>query len=92
MDDARQSIQLLIKGTEQSRQKNEQLDTLVEHLKATNSEGNQIFSELYSSIQSNAANSEELFSMVEDVSISVQRLDVLLDKLVDHTGELEKLF
>ena len=92
MDDARGSIELLIENTEQSHQKIEQLDALVGHLKAGSSEENKIFSVLYSSIQSNAANSEELLSMVEDVSVSVHRLDVLLDKLVNHTGELEKLF
>lgn len=92
MDDAREAIELLIDNTEQSHQKIEQLDALVEHLKAGSSEENKIFSKLYSSIQSNAANSEELLSMVEDVSVSVHRLDELLDKLVNHTGELEKLF
>lgn len=92
MDDARQSIHLLIEGTELSRQKIEQLDELVERLQLVSHEENQIFSSLYSSIQSNAANSEELLSMVEDVSVSVHRLDELLDKLVDHTSELEKLF
>ncbi len=92
MDQARQSINLLIEGTELSRKKIEQLDELVEHLQAVSNEENQIFSTLYSSIQSNAANSEELLSMVEDVSVSVQRLNELLDKLVNHTSELEKLF
>ena len=92
MDDARQSIHLLIEGTEFSRQKIEQLDELVERLQLVSNEENQIFSSLYSSIQSNAANSEELLSMVEDVSVSVNRLNKLLDKLVDHTSELEKLF
>lgn len=92
MDDARHSINLLIEGTELSRQKIEQLDELVAHLQMVSTEENQIFSSLYSSIQSNAANSEELLSMVEDVSVSVNRLNKLLDKLVDHTSELEKLF
>ena len=92
MDQARQSINLLIEGTELSRKKIEQLDELVEHLQAVSNEENQIFSTLYSSIQSNAANSEELLSMVEDVSVSVHRLNELLDKLVNHTSELEKLF
>ena len=83
---------MLIEGTELSRQKIEQLDELVAHLQMVSTEENQIFSSLYSSIQSNAANSEELLSMVEDVSVSVNRLNKLLDKLVDHTSELEKLF
>ncbi|MER1957975.1 MAG: hypothetical protein ABS942_11380 [Solibacillus sp.] len=86
MDDARHSINLLIEGTELSRQKIEQLDELVAHLQMVSTEENQIFSSLYSSIQSNAANSEELLSMVEDVSVSVNRLNKLLDKLVDHTS------
>lgn len=92
MDDARHSINLLIEGTELSRQKIEQLDELVARLQMVSTEENQIFSSLYSSIQSNAANSEELLSMVEDVSVSVNRLNKLLDKLFDHTSELEKLF
>lgn len=92
MDDARHSINLLIEGTELSRQKIEQLDELVARLQMVSTEENQIFSSLYSSIQSNTTNSEELLSMVEDVSVSVNRLNKLLDKLVDHTSELEKLF
>lgn len=92
MIDAKQSIEQLIEGTEISRQKIELLDQLAEGLKNASNEEDQIFAALSSSIQNNAANSEELLSMVEDISVSVQRLNELLDNLVNHTGELERLF
>ena len=91
MTDAKQSIEQLIEGTEISRQKIEMLDKLAEGLKNASNEEDQIFAALSSSIQNNAANSEELLSMVEDISVSVHRLNELLDKLANHTEELERL-
>lgn len=92
MTQARQSIEQLIDSTEQSRMKILSLATLVESLKGTNKEENEIFNVLTSSIQSNAANSQELLSMVDDVDASVHRLNNMLDKLVSQTAALERIF
>lgn len=92
MTEAHQSIEQLIESTEQARHKISILDHLVEDLKQAGQDEYTIFSSLYSSIQSNAANSEELLSMIEDVSSSVGRLNTLLNTLVGHTEQLERVF
>lgn len=92
MSEAQLSIEHLIDSTEQARQKITTLDQLVDGLKRAGHEEMTIFTTLYSSIQSNAANSEELFSMVEEVSVSVSRLNELLHTLVEHTENLERVF
>lgn len=92
MKQARESIEQLIRSTEQSRTKILTLATFVEQLKDANEQENEIFSALTSSIQNNAANSEELLSMVEDVDASVQNLNRMLDRLVSQTAALERIF
>lgn len=92
MTDARYLIEQLINSTELSRHKISALDKLVEDLERSGQDENRIFKSLYTSIQSNAANSEELLSMIEGVSLSVQRLNGLLDALVNHTEELQQTF
>ncbi|MEE1130365.1 MAG: methyl-accepting chemotaxis protein [Caryophanon sp.] len=92
MQQARESIEQLIRSTEQSRMKMLTMATFVEQLKDANVQENQIFSSLTSSIQNNAANSEELLSMVEDVDASVQNLTHMLDRLVSQTAALERNF
>lgn len=92
MDEAKQSIEQLIHSTEKAREKITTLDQLVEGLKQAGYDEHSIFTSLYTSIQSNASNSEELLSMIDDVSSSVQRLNVLLHSLVDRTEKLEQIF
>ncbi|OCS89172.1 methyl-accepting chemotaxis protein [Caryophanon latum] len=92
MQQARESIEQLIRSTEQSRAKILTLAAFVEQLKDANVQENEIFSALTSSIQNNAANSEELLSMVEDVDVSVQSLTHMLDRLVSQTAALERIF
>ena len=92
MDDAKQSIEQLIESTEQARQKIATLDQLVDGLKQAGQDEMTIFNSLYASIQSNAANSEELLSMVDQVSHSIGRLNELLNVLVENTVQLERVF
>lgn len=92
MTDAQQSIEQLIHSTEQARQKISTLDRLTAGLKQAGYDEMTIFTSLYASIQSNAASSEELLSMVDEVTHSVGRLNELLNTLVEHTAELELVF
>lgn len=91
MQHAREAIEQLIDNTERSRDKILSLASLVESLKGINKEENEIFHVLTSSIQNNAANSQELLSMIDDVDNSVQHLNSMLDRLVEHTSALERV-
>lgn len=90
MTGAKDSISALINSTEQSRGKIESLALLIEGLQKASNEEKQVFMNLHDDIQSNAANSEELLSMIEDVSSSVGHLNVLLNQLSTSTERLEK--
>ncbi|MER2107277.1 MAG: methyl-accepting chemotaxis protein [Solibacillus sp.] len=92
MSDAQYSIEQLIDSTEQARQKISTLDRLTENLKQAGHNEMTIFTTLYGSIQSNASSSEELLSMVEEVSHSVGRLNELLNTLVEQTEKLDRVF
>ena len=69
-----------------------QLSELVVILQQASYAEDQVFSELYTRIQSNAANSQELLSMIEEVSTSVQQLNRLLESLANSTRKLENVF
>lgn len=91
MTDAKASITDLIDQTEQSRVMIEQLADFIESLQQASKRENEVFNDLSNTIQSNAANSEELLSMVEEVSKSVQQLNHLLEGLVQSTTTLDKM-
>ena len=92
MTEAKGSIEGLIESTEQSRIQIKQLSALIVILQQASHAEDRVFSELYTRIQSNAANSEELFSMIEEVSTSVQQLNQLLATLANSTRKLENVF
>lgn len=92
MVEAREAISSLIEGTEQSREMINQLVQLIQHVQQSSKQESAVFNSLSETIQSNAANSEELLSMVEDVSKSVQQLNHLLEGLVHNTNKLEQVF
>lgn len=92
MLEAKSAIEQLVGNTTQSRSKITQLADILELLQGSSVEENEVFKELYLRIQSNAANSEELLSMIEDVSTSIQRLNRLLETLANNTKQLEEIF
>ncbi|MGM9943443.1 MAG: methyl-accepting chemotaxis protein, partial [Lysinibacillus sp.] len=92
MTEAKGSIEGLIESTEKSSAQIKQLSELVAILQQASYTENQVFSELYTRIQSNAANSQELLSMIEEVSTSVQNLNQLLASLANSTRKLENVF
>ncbi len=92
MTEAKSSIEGLIESTEKSSAQIKQLSELVAILQQASYAEDQVFSELYTRIQSNAANSEELLSMIEEVSTSVQQLNQLLASLANSTRKLENVF
>lgn len=92
MTEAKGSIEGLIESTEKSCAQIKQLSELIVVLQQASHAEDQVFSELYKRIQSNAANSEELLSMIEEVSTSVQRLNQLLATLANSTRKLENVF
>ncbi|WP_332645666.1 hypothetical protein [Lysinibacillus sp. 54212] len=53
---------------------------------------NQVFNALYEHIHANAANSQELLSMIDEVSSSMERLNVLLANVSNSTQKLENIF
>ena len=91
MLDAQQSIKQLIGSTELSRDKINSLAGLIEGLQEASLAENHVFADLYAGIQSNAANSEELLSMIEGVSLTVQQLNELLTTLTTNTKRLEEI-
>ena len=92
MTEAKGSIEGLIESTERSCAQIKQLSELIIVLQQASHAEDQVFSELYKRIQSNAANSEELLSMIEEVSTSVQHLNQLLATLANSTRKLENVF
>nr|WP_042347885.1 methyl-accepting chemotaxis protein [Bacillus massiliigorillae] len=92
MNEAKTSIGKLIENTEQSRNKIKQLGDLVEGLQQESHKENVVFNELYVQIQSNAANSKELLSMIKEVSSSIHQLNILLESLTNTTRKLENIF
>ena len=92
MTEAKDSIEGLIDSTEKSCAQIKQLTELIVILQRASHAEDQVFSELYTRIQSNAANSQELLSMVEEVSTSVQHLNRLLESLTNSTRKLENVF
>ena len=92
MTEAKGSIEGLIESTERSCAQIKQLSELIVILQQASHAEDQVFSELYTRIQSNAANSEELLSMIEEVSTSVQQLNQLLASLANSTRKLENVF
>jgi len=92
MTEAKSSIEGLIESTEKSSAQIKQLSELVTILQQASHAEDQVFSELYTRIQSNAVNSQELLSMIEEVSTSVQHLNKLLESLANSTRKLENVF
>ena len=92
MTEAKGSIEGLIESTERSCAQIKQLSELIVILQQASYAEDRVFSELYTRIQSNAANSEELLSMIEEVSTSVQQLNQLLASLANSTRKLENVF
>ena len=92
MTEAKGSIEGLIESTERSCAQIKQLSELIVILQQASYAEDRVFSELYTRIQSNAANSEELLSMIEEVSTSVQQLNKLLATLANSTRKLENVF
>lgn len=92
MDEAHTSFSLLIEATKESRRKIEDLGKHIKVLEDASEQENEVFHELHDRIQANAANSEELLSMMEEVSASVRQLNQLLNSLSKDTRQLEQLF
>ncbi|WLR52835.1 methyl-accepting chemotaxis protein [Bacillus tianshenii] len=92
MDQAKQVFEQLIKVTKQSSHEITTLNQAVNQLFVYGNQENEVFAELNEKIEANAANSEELLSMVEEVNASLEQLQHLLDKLSTSTTTLEQLF
>lgn len=91
-EEAKAAIVRLIEGTEKSGEKVKQLAHRVSMLQTSTEEENRMFRKLYDQIQANAANSEELLSMIEDVQSSLEQLMALLESLSYSTQKLENAF
>lgn len=89
MEEAKIAIESLIDNTEQSREKISLLGKSIEALQQESKKENEIFSLLHDRIEMTAANSEQLLSMIEEVSASVSQLNDLLEHLVQSTEKLE---
>ncbi|MFF5995066.1 methyl-accepting chemotaxis protein [Lysinibacillus sp. KU-BSD001] len=92
MAEAKVSIESLIESTVQSRQKIQQFSELIAELQQDSQVENQVFDALYEHIQSNAGNSEELLSMIEEVSHAMDHLNLLLENVTNNTRNLENMF
>ncbi|WP_431026757.1 methyl-accepting chemotaxis protein [Lysinibacillus sp. LZ02] len=92
MAQAKVSIESLIESTVQSRTKIQQFSELIAELQQDSQVENQVFDSLYEHIQSNAGNSEELLSMIEEVSHAMDHLNILLENVTSNTRNLENIF
>lgn len=92
MEEAKVSIEDLIENMKDSQEKIAALGDLVEMLQLDSEKEKRVFKELYSGIEMAAASSEELLSMINEVSSSVSQLNVLLDHLATSTQNLASAF
>lgn len=92
MTEAKVSIEDLIQSTVGSSEKIQQFSTLIAELMKDSRQENQVFNSLYEYIHENAANSQELLSMIDEVSGSMEQLNILLEKVSQSTAKLEHIF
>lgn len=92
MEEAHASFSHLMEATKESRRKIEDLGKHVHVLEGASEQENKVFNQLHERIQANATNSEELLSMMEEVSASISQLNQLLNSLSKDTRQLEQLF
>ena len=91
MKEARTSINSLIDTTEQARESIRNMNQLIQALEHAKEQENQLYQQLYEGIQGNVEGSNLLIGKVDEVSISVGRLNELLDALVEQTANLERI-
>lgn len=92
MSEAKVSIESLIESTVQSSEKIQQFSKLIAELIQDSQVENQLFNALYEHIHANAANSEELLSMIDEVTSSMDHLNILLENVSSCTQKLENIF
>ncbi|WP_117017480.1 methyl-accepting chemotaxis protein [Aeribacillus pallidus] len=88
---ANDSIQHLIDATKESSRKIAQLGDSVETMFQNGQCVIDVFENMHGNIQSNAANSEQLLAMVEEVTGALKRLRDLLNNMTNSTKKLEEV-
>lgn len=89
VDNAVNNIEQLIHETKNTAMEINNLHQQFTHLSTSEKEVSRIFEQLNESSERNAANSEELLSMIEDVEETLERLKQLFENVNNSTAELE---